>query len=85
MIREDRLLLAELGRLNTDVVSLAMRIMDDSATAEEHCAFAERLAAMARRLRDRGAHVGLVIAGEMTIADDENVNGSVGTTHHQDL
>jgi hypothetical protein len=31
VIREDRLLLAELGRLNTDVVPLAMRIMDDSA------------------------------------------------------
>lgn len=31
MIREDRLLLAELGRLNTDVVPLAMRIMDERA------------------------------------------------------
>jgi hypothetical protein len=38
VIREDRLL-AELGRLNTDVVPLAMRIMDESATAEEHYAF----------------------------------------------
>ncbi len=55
MIREDRLLLADLGRLNTDVVPLAMRIMAESATAEEHYASAERLAAMARRCR-RGRH-----------------------------
>jgi NADH:ubiquinone oxidoreductase subunit D len=85
VIREDRLLLAELGRLNTDVVPLAMRIMDESATAEEHYAFAERLTVMARRLQDRAAHVGLVIDGEVTITADQNVNGDVGTAHHQDL
>lgn len=67
MIREDRLLLAELGRLNTDVAPLALRIMDDSATAEEHYAFAERLAAMARRLQARAAQVGLVIDGDFAI------------------
>ena len=32
MIREDRELLAELGRLNSDVVPLAMKIMDESVT-----------------------------------------------------
>jgi hypothetical protein len=85
VIREDRLLLAELGRLNTDVVPLAMRIMDESATAEEHYAFAERLAAMARRLQDRAAHLGLVIDGEVAIATDQNVNGSTDTVHHRDL
>ncbi|MGH3976444.1 MAG: hypothetical protein ACRDS9_24460 [Pseudonocardiaceae bacterium] len=85
MIREDRLLLVELGRLNTDVVPLAMRIMDESATAEEHYAFAERLAAMARRLQARAAHVGLVIDGEVAIAADQNVNGSAGTIHRRDL
>ena len=63
MIREDRLLLTELARLNTDVVPLAIRIMDHSATAEEHYAFAERLAAMAQRLQDRGAQMGFVIDG----------------------
>ncbi len=61
MIREDRLLLAELGRLNTDVMPLAMRIMDDSATVEEHYAFAERLVAMARQLQARAAQAGLVM------------------------
>lgn len=64
MIRKDRLLLADLGRLNTDVVPLAMRITDESATAEEHYALAQRLVAMARRLQDRATHVGLVIDGE---------------------
>ncbi|MGH2776717.1 MAG: hypothetical protein ACRDJT_14990 [Actinomycetota bacterium] len=85
MIREDRLLLAELGRLNTDVVPLAMRIMDESATAKEHYAFAERLAAMARRLQARAARVGFVIAGEVAIAAEQNVHGSAGTIHHRDL
>lgn len=35
MIREDRELLAELARLNTDMAALAMRIMDDSASSAE--------------------------------------------------
>jgi len=54
--REDRELLAELGRLNSDVVPLAMKIMDESATitAEEQYAFAERLVMMGRRLDERG-------------------------------
>ncbi len=85
MIRVDRLLLVELGRLNTDVVPLAMRIMDDSATAEEHYAFAERLAAMARRLQARATHAALVIDGEVAIAADQNVNASAGTVHSWDL
>ncbi|HEX4102326.1 MAG TPA: hypothetical protein VHY21_17595 [Pseudonocardiaceae bacterium] len=85
MIREDRLLLVELGRLNTDVVPLAMRIMDESATAEEHYAFAERLAAMARRLQARAADVSLVIDGEVAIAADQDVNRSADTVHRQDL
>lgn len=85
MIREDRLLLVELGRLNTDVVPLAMRIMDERATVEERYAFAERLAAMARRLRAPATHAGLVIDGEVVIAADQNVNGSGATVYHRDL
>jgi NADH:ubiquinone oxidoreductase subunit D len=85
VIREDRLLLVELGRLNTDVVPLAMLIMDESATAEEHYAFAERLTAMARRLQDRAAHLGLVIDGGAVIAADQNVNGSADTVYPRDL
>ena len=52
MIREDRELLAELGRLNSDVVPFAMKIMDESVTitAQEQYTFAERLMAMGLRL-----------------------------------
>lgn len=71
MIREDRLLLAELARLNTDVVPLAMRIMDDSATASEHYAFAERLTAMAGRLQVRAVRMSVVIDGEVAIDADQ--------------
>ncbi len=62
-----------------------MRIMDESATAEEHHAFAERLATMAQRLQTRAAHVSLVIDGEVAVGADQNVNGSADTVHHQDL
>lgn len=47
MIRDDRELLAELARLNTDVVPLAMQIMDEGVTIDDQVAFAERLIAMA--------------------------------------
>ncbi len=55
MIREDRELLAELRQLNSDVVPLAMKIMDESVTvtAQEQREFAERLIAMGRRLQAR--------------------------------
>lgn len=84
MIREDRLLLADLGRLNHDVAPLALRIMDESATAEEQHAFAERLAAMALRLQARAAQVGLVVDGEVAIAADPSANGSQSPAQHQD-
>ncbi len=61
MIREDRLLLADLGQLNADVAPLALRIMDKSATVEEQYAFAGRLAAMALRLQARAAQAALVV------------------------
>ena len=85
VIREDRLLLAELARLNTDVAPLAMRIMDQSATAEEQYVFAERLAAMARWLQSRAAHAGAVIDGEIVITTDQNANGRAGMAQHRDL
>ncbi|HET9253814.1 MAG TPA: hypothetical protein VFO16_01255 [Pseudonocardiaceae bacterium] len=53
MIREDRELLAEMASVNTDVVPLAMRIIDECATADEQHHFAERLIALARRLDRR--------------------------------
>lgn len=57
MIRADRELLAELARLNSDVVPLAMNIIGESATADEQHAFAERLSAMARQLHARASRV----------------------------
>jgi hypothetical protein len=67
MTREDRELLAELRRLNSDVVPLAMKIMDESVTvtAQEQYAFAERLVAMGRRLEARAAETGMVVEGEV--------------------
>jgi len=74
VIREDRELLADLGRLNSDVVPLAMRIMDESVmvTAQEQCTFAERLIAMVRRLQARAARSGLVVEAE--VEDSPNGN-----------
>ena len=61
MIRADRELLADLARLNSDVVPLAMRIMDDSATFDEQQTFADRLIELGTRLRDRVHYTGMVI------------------------
>ncbi len=65
MIREDRELLAELARLNSDIVPLAMRIMDGSASTAEQAHYAERLIATGERLRRRADETaGTVIEGE---------------------
>lgn len=71
MIRADRELLAELARLNSDVVPLAMHIMGESATADEQHAFAERLIAMARQLQARALDV--VIEGDIAAISDTAV------------
>lgn len=46
MIREERELLAELARLNRSMASLALRIMDGSASAAEQVDYARRLIAV---------------------------------------
>lgn len=53
MIREDRELLAELARLNTAMASLALRIMDGSASLAEQHNYAQRLIAAGERLQQR--------------------------------
>ena len=53
MIREDRELLVELASVNTDVVPLAMRIMEESTTPDELHEFADRLVALGQRLHHR--------------------------------
>lgn len=66
MIREDRELLAELARLNTDIPSLALRIMEGSASAAEQAHYAQRLIAVGKRLQHRADDTpGAVIEGEV--------------------
>ncbi|MPZ66511.1 MAG: hypothetical protein GEU83_13695 [Pseudonocardiaceae bacterium] len=64
MIRQDRELLAELARVNSDVVPVAMRVMDDSATPEEQRELATRLIDLGQRLDRRAELTGHVIEAE---------------------
>lgn len=66
MIREDRELLAELARINSDMVPLAMRIMDDGASAGEQAHYAQRLIAAGELLQHRADETArTVIEGEV--------------------
>ncbi|MGH3856553.1 MAG: hypothetical protein ACRDR6_24305 [Pseudonocardiaceae bacterium] len=67
MIREDRELLTELARLNSAMASLALRIMDGSATPGEQRDYAQRLISAGERLRYRVDEMNYpVIDGEVT-------------------
>lgn len=50
MIREQRVLLAELARLNTDLASVATRMMEGSVETAEQREFAQRLIEAGQRL-----------------------------------
>jgi hypothetical protein len=66
VIREDRELLAELARLNRDMASLALRVMEGRASIAEQRHYAERLIAAGERLQRRADRLGgVVIAGEV--------------------
>ncbi len=66
MIREDRELLAELARLNGDMASLALRIMEGTVSAAEQRHYAQRLVAAGQRLQRRaGKTTGMIIDGEV--------------------
>ena len=66
MIREDRELLVELARLNGDMPSLALRIMDGSASVAEQQHYAQRLIAVGEQLwRRTDGMRGVVIEGEV--------------------
>jgi hypothetical protein len=66
VIREDREMLVELARLNGDMPSLALRIMDGSASAAEQQHYAQRLIAVGKRLQRRADGMrGPVIDGEI--------------------
>lgn len=77
MIREDRELLAELGRVNSTVAPLALRIMDDSATATEQYEMAGRLIGIGQRLRRRAAHEGRVVEGHIDVEIAQAARGTV--------
>jgi hypothetical protein len=66
MIREDRELLAELARLNTDMTPFALRIMDGLASEDEQAHYAQRLIAAGERLRRRANKTAqVIIEGEV--------------------
>lgn len=66
MIREDRELLAELAQINTAMAPLAMRIINESASAAEQAHYARRLIAAGERLwRRADERIGVVIDGEV--------------------
>jgi hypothetical protein len=70
VIREDRELLAELARLNTDVVPLAMQMMEGRATAQEQRIFAKRLIAAGEQLHRRADDSErVIIDGEVAVGD----------------
>jgi hypothetical protein len=80
VIREDRELLADLARLNTDVVPLAIRMMEGSATAQEQRVFAQRLIAAGELLRHRADESErVVIDGEVVFTASRGVSTDTGT------
>ena len=66
MIREDRELLAELARLNSDMAVLALRIMEGAASGVEQQHYAQRLIVTGKRLQRRAdKNDGMIIDGEV--------------------
>lgn len=85
MIREDRELLAELARLNTDMVALAMRILEHLASAEEQARYAQRLIAAGRRLQRRANGMGgAVIEGEVVPTNGPITTPELTTEPHRE-
>lgn len=70
MIRADRELLAELARINGDMPTLGLRMLDGSAGVAEQEHYGQRLIAVGERLRRRAeGMVGVVIEGEPEIQE----------------
>ncbi|MGQ0776254.1 MAG: hypothetical protein ACT4NY_17810 [Pseudonocardiales bacterium] len=69
MIRQDRELLAELARLNTDMASLALRMMEGIASGAEQQHYAQRLMLTGQRLQHRAEEASRVVEGEVLIAE----------------
>ncbi len=77
MIREDRELLAELARLNSDIASLAVRMLDGSAGVAEQQRYAQRLIAAGECLhrRARGTS-GAVIESDIVAPEPPALHGA---------
>jgi hypothetical protein len=69
MIREDRELLAELARLNGDMASLGLRIMEGSASVIEQQRYAQRLIAAGERLHRRATGMNRSVIDGEVLAD----------------
>jgi hypothetical protein len=67
VIREDHELLVELYRLNAALTSLALRIMDGSASAREQVDYARRLTRAGQRLRQRAVRINAPVEGEILV------------------
>jgi hypothetical protein len=66
VIREDRELLTELARINGDMASLGLRVMEGSASPAEQRHYAERLIAVGQSRADGMG--GAVVEGEVLTA-----------------
>jgi len=85
VISEDRELLAELARLNSDMATLALRIMEGSASTAEQQHYAQRLIAAGQRLHRRAQNTSqIVIDGEvLTVGSTTLPAQTVGPERHE--
>jgi hypothetical protein len=77
VIRDDRELLAELARLNREMPSLAMRIIDGNANTAEQQDYAQRLIAAAERLWRRADGMNAAV-----IEDEALTNRALALPRH---
>ncbi len=76
MNRDDRVLLSELARLNTDMPALALRMMEGSASAAEQHSYAQRLIAAGQQLQRRAHRMrGVVIEGQALATETITLSG----------
>ena len=79
MIREDRELLAELARLNSDLVCFAMRVIEDRLSPAEQHAVACRLVDLAEAVQARAQRQDAgVVEGEI-VEDGTKVPGKAAS------
>jgi hypothetical protein len=70
VIREDRELLVELARLNRNMASLAMRIIEGSASSAEQAHYARRLIVTGERLQRRAKEANEAVIEGNALTED---------------